>query len=118
MIIPTKPFENNRVYPPDEQEYDKLMDQIWLYERWAKRANKRVPEIAGRVFCLRHVSYMGRGFHYGMERRLGKILVKINDYDDCPCKPERVFLLRISMKVALRSLFEEVVAAEKSAKRW
>jgi hypothetical protein len=94
------------------------MDQTWLYEKWAKRANKRVPEIAGRIFCLRHVKYMGWGFHYGMERRLGKIMVKINDYDDCPIKPERMFLQRISMQVALRELFRLVVAAEKSAKRW
>lgn len=118
MIIPTELFETKRVYPPDQQEYEKLTDQVWLYERWAKRANKRISELAGRIFCLRNVRYMGWGFHYGMERRLGKILVAINDYDDCPVEPAKMFLKRISLRVAMRELFSRVVAAEKSAKEW
>lgn len=115
--IPDKLLETKRIYPIDEQEHFKQQDQTWLYEKWARRANKQIPNLASRIFALRGKSYPGWGFHYWMERKLGNIIAKLNDYDDCPQEPIKMFTRRIVMKTAVNGLFKEIVKAERSIKR-
>lgn len=109
-------FENSRIYPKEEQEYFKLQNQIWLYEKWKKRFNKQIPNLAARVFALREEFYRGCGFHYGTERKLGGIIYNLNNYDDTPQESKNMMMHRIVMQVAANGLFEDVVEAERSAK--
>jgi hypothetical protein len=43
--------------------------------------NEQLPELAAYVFSLRTTSYMGCGFHYGLEKQLGHMIKMCNDYD-------------------------------------
>ena len=117
MFIPDKLLETLRIYPKDEQEYMKYIDQMQLYVKWAIRTDKRIPELAMRIFNLRGKRYNGFGFQCDKERRLGNILVKINEYDDCPREPKTMMIHRFVMKTAVNQLFKDVVNAEKSIKR-
>jgi len=113
MFITDKLFDIKQYQSNKEIDlYQKHMAQIWLYERWAKRANNQIPNLASRIFALRNKNYVGCVFHYSIERSLGTILVKLNNYDDCP--PTNLYMMqhRIVMKVSLNQLFEDVVNAE------
>ena len=113
MFITDKLFDIKQFQLNKEIDlYQKHMDEIWLYKRWANRANNQIPNLASRIFALRNKNYLGCGFHYSMERSLGIILAKLNNYDDCP--PTSLYMMqhRIVMKVSLNQLFKDVVDAE------
>jgi hypothetical protein len=115
-FIPQTLFKSKRVYPKDEQDYFKQMDQQWLYRRWEKRVDKQIPNLATRVFALREKMYPGWGFHYEMEKRLGKIIYELNNYDDCPQDWKKIAMRRLVMEVIVSGLFEDVKIAEMSTK--
>jgi hypothetical protein len=114
MYIPDKLLETKHTYDKESQDYFKQQGQRWIYEKWAKRANKQIPNLATRIFNLREKSYVGHGFHYGIERRLGNIIAKLNDYDDCPREIIKIITHKIVMKTAVNRLFDDVVKAERS----
>ena len=117
VFIPDKPFETSRIYPKDEQEYNKLIDQIWLYRRWEYRANDQIPELARRIFNLRYKDHKGHSFTYAIERKLGNILIQIHNYNDCPRDPHEMESHRATTRIAMNNLFKRVVNIEKSLKR-
>ena len=114
MYIPDKLLETKHTYDKESQDYFKQQGQRWIYEKWAKRANKQIPNLATRIFNLRAKSYVGHGFHYGMERRLRNIIAKLNDYDDCPREIKKIITRKIVMKTAVNRLFKSVTETEKS----
>lgn len=87
--------------------------ELEKYNNWRKRANEHLPSLARRVFALRYVHYNGCGFHWGMERTLGYLISKMNDFDDCPNDPTHILTLHIILKVKMIRLFKEIVTAEK-----
>lgn len=88
-----------------------------VYEVWRKRACVRLPELASRVFALRGTSYLGCGFHYGLESSLGSNIKYISDptKDIDVLNPMKEMTSRIANQVALKMLFNDVVKAEESA---
>ncbi len=77
---------------------------------WRKRANRQLPKIAERVFALRKRFYSGCGFHYGMERELGKAIAMVNDFTSVLTLDKIVL-----EKIVVEALFKNVKEAEKSA---
>ncbi len=77
---------------------------------WRKRVNKSLPKLADRVFTLRSRFYSGCGFHYGMEKNLGRAIAQNNDYDS-----HLTWDRMILEKVILEQLYQSVKEAEKSA---
>jgi hypothetical protein len=51
------------------------------HREFLEKCNEQLPELANYVFSLRKVSYMGCGFHYGLEKQLGNMIKICNDYD-------------------------------------
>ena len=47
---------------------------------WRKRVKKNLPALAERVFALRKKFYAGCGFHYELEKNLGKVIAMMNDF--------------------------------------
>ena len=41
-----------------------------------------LPSLAIRVFALRGTSYKGSGFHYAMEKTVGGLLYRTNNFDE------------------------------------
>lgn len=78
--------------------------------KWQRRVAKGLPALSVRVFALREVMYPGCGFHYGMERSLGRVIALANDYD-------RRFDVADAIidQVLVESLYREVAAAEASS---
>lgn len=89
------------------------------FTKWRKRTAKNMPELAARVFALRKRFYMGCGFHWGMEKSLGYILAKLNDYDDSRYyHSDNAISLHIALEVLVQELYHSVVKAEQSAIEW
>lgn len=79
---------------------------------WRARAAKNMPALAMRIFALREVAYPGYGFHWNMERRLGSIMMHLNDYDT----PLSV-VGQIGVEVALEGLYADAAKAEASVNK-
>lgn len=80
---------------------------------WRKRAAKRLPELAARVFALRGRVYDGFGFHYAMESNLGKVLADLNDFET-----PREVLQQVLSELMVEELYRDVALAERSAAKW
>jgi hypothetical protein len=78
---------------------------------WRRRINKHVPRLATRVFALRGKSYMGCGYHYAMESRLGKMIARMNDHENVI-----TVLDTILDKLLVEELVRSIVRAEFSAR--
>lgn len=88
-------------------------DRVFQHYAWRKRVNKHFPKLAQRVFALRDKSYMGCGFHYSMERQLGRLMACVNDYN----KP--IEMLDIIMDpMNFREFIRDLVRAEFSNRGW
>lgn len=74
---------------------------------WRKEINKTLPELASRVFALRQGGYSGSGFHYNMEKTLGRVIAMVNNYDD-PLELHTP----ITDKVIYEGLIEDIQKAE------
>jgi hypothetical protein len=79
--------------------------------QWRKRVNAHLPTLAARVFALRDKSYMGCGFHYGLEKQLGSLIAWVNDYDN-----PLTFSTRIRDELGLGFLLRGLLRAEFSSK--
>lgn len=84
--------------------------ELKKFNAWRKRVKKKLPDLANRVFALRGRHYMGCGFHWSMEKTLGRVILDINNFDKRFDMPDQVVC-----RVIVAGLFEEVVKAEKSA---
>lgn len=78
---------------------------------WRKRAARNMPALATRIFALRDKMYQGCGFHWCMERDLGRLIARLNDYDS-PFDAAQ----RLGTEVALEMLYREVKGAEETAR--
>lgn len=85
------------------------------YEEWVKKQLVIIPELASRVFALRNKPYMGCGFHYDMEKRLGDVISRLNNVDYYQ-NPNEIFMFRICTEVLLKALLKSVAEAEASLK--
>lgn len=94
--------------------------ELKKFDAWRKAQNATVPALAARVFALRGRMYAGAGFHWGMERHLGKVLALLNDFDshEFYAPGAHPLALRIGLKVSLEMLRRDVSAAERSAAKW
>jgi hypothetical protein len=88
-------------------------DRAKAHWAWRRKVNNHLPAVAGRVFALRSRAYMGCGFHYAMEQRLGKILAWANDYDQTP-----TFAGSIIEEVVWEEFLRDLIRAEFSARGW
>lgn len=79
-------------------------------ESWRRRTLKGMPALAARVFALRGVAYQGHGFHWALEREMGRVLARLNDYDS----PFGV-AVQITTEVIVENLYRDVSRAEGSA---
>ncbi len=84
------------------------------FTRWRKRTNKGMPELAARVFALRSKGYVGCGFHWSLEKSLGFLIGRLNDYDDGSYYGVDAMAYQIGLQVAARFLYKNVAKAEKS----
>ena len=58
-----------------------MTDRTEKHFAWRKRVARNLPEWAARTFALRNKSYLGCGFHYGLEKQLGSVIRLTNDYE-------------------------------------
>lgn len=76
---------------------------------WRRSIAKGLPEIAMRVFALREKMYRGSGYHYSLERTLGKVIAFANTVDDEPS-----FSATITDEITYEFLQKNLTAAEAS----
>lgn len=89
----------------DAVDYD-----VWKrHLEWRRSITKGLPEIAMRVFALREKMYRGCGFHYSLERTLGRVIAFANTVDDEPS-----FSATITDQMAYETLLEHLTASETS----
>jgi len=70
-----------------------------------------LPALAKRVFALRDTTYPGCGFHWSMEKAIGVLLRRVNDFDS-PFNDDALMVC----EVAYEQLLEDVAKAEAEAK--
>jgi hypothetical protein len=90
------------------------------FTKWRKRAARRMPQIAARVFALRGHAYPGHGFHYGLEKLLGACLRELNNYDDGSYyhgEDTSVTAAQISLKVIVEELHRRVKEIEEEIEK-
>jgi hypothetical protein len=85
---------------------------------WRQAEADKMPALAARVFALRNKMYTGCGFHWGMERDLGVIIARLNDYDTDYYHGTEALARQIGLEVHLEQLYKHVEQAEKSAEEW
>lgn len=78
------------------------------YEKWRKRAVKQLPKVSARVFAARQIFYNGCGFHYGLEKKLGYCIWRMNNHDDYPKEWWDVMLIQM----AFAEIFKELQRIE------
>ncbi len=85
------------------------------FTEWRKQEIAKLPEIAQRVFALRKAFYMGCGFHWSLEKKLGAVIRYLNDYDDHTMynTPDAI-ATQITIQVIVEGLYEDVAKAEQS----
>lgn len=97
-----------------DEEYKLFRAEASKFDKWRNRANKHIPTLSARIFALRDKNYVGWGFHYSLEKKLGYIILKFNDFDNRPTTSRDMWTHRVIMEVHLDGLFKDVVKAEKS----
>ncbi len=96
-----------------EAEYKQERARERVFDAWRNKCRDAMPELARRVFALRHRMYTGAGFHWAMEKELGSVIAMLNDFD-------RHFGMstEIVLKVRVQGLYKDVAKAEQSADEW
>lgn len=88
-------------------------EQAKAFHEWQRKVQEQLPELANRVFALRGKMYTGCGFHYSMERQLGRAIIAAHPSNEYP-----TIFSEISDRLAVEMLFNDVKKAEKSAAEW
>ena len=91
----------------ESQELQEIQE-LKKFNKWRKKVGKTLPDLAKRVFALRGKSYMGYGFHWGLEKDLGWIIATMNDFD----KSYRDLGTRMIVEVRYEQLIERVEEIE------
>lgn len=94
-------------------EYERYLKESKEFNAWRDRAVDQLPALAARIFKLRISVYGGCGFHYSLEKTLGYLLWKLNDFQAYPLDIREMVAYRVVMKVQLNGLFKDVIKAEK-----
>lgn len=106
--------------PGDFEYVDEILqnEQNNRFNDWRRRVNKKLPELASRVFALRGRGYPGCAGQWNMEKRLGNVITEINNYDT-----DRYFttgknntVSQLNLEVCVGMLYQEVKEAEESLK--
>ena len=79
-------------------------------QRYVSRIREALPYLSERVFALRKVFYVGKGFGWAIERRLGYVIREASDYDT-----RWTLERRRALEIAHESLIEDIETAEHSA---
>lgn len=85
--------------------------QFREFDAWRERVRESLPDTAQRVFALRGRGYFGCGFHWYMEKELGRVIHDLNNHD----RSWRSVADQITVQFLTQSLFNSLVKAEKSA---
>ena len=72
-----------------------------------RELQNKLPAVAMRVFALRGKPYQGHGYHWGMEKSIGYLLSKVNDYDS-----KFDHMDQMTMEILYEELLERVDTAE------
>lgn len=88
-------------------------DRARAHNAWRRKVNVHLPAVAARVFALRAVPYMGSGYHYGLEKTLGRLIAKMNTYDEAP-----TFAESLVEEVIWTEFLRDLIRAEFSARGW
>lgn len=88
------------------------------FTEWRKRVADEMPELATRVFALRKRMYMGAGLHWSMERELGFVMARVNDYDHDYYHGPNAWADCIVLEVRYEALIKSVIEAEATADEW
>ena len=88
-------------------------EQDHKYESWVEESLKLLPDLAARVFALRNKSYMGCGYHYALEEKLGKVICNLNNTDYYRKDDKGVIAFRCCTRVLLKVLIDGIEKAEK-----
>ena len=92
-------------------------EQNTKFSEWRVKVSDELPALAQRVFSLRAKMYTGCGFHWAMERDLGYVMAKVNDFDDSDIYyGSDAAAKQIALEVTYELLRENVQKAEESAK--
>ncbi|WP_454740451.1 hypothetical protein [Cupriavidus necator] len=94
-------------------EAERKADREW--EKWRKRAARRLPDLASRVFALNGKPYNGGGGHYAMVRSLGRMITEVGDPTRSPFEREQRWANRLITQVAFEGLHADLREAERSA---
>ena len=93
-------------------EYERYLKESKEFNAWRDRAIEQLPALAARIFKLRISVYGGCGFHYSLEKTLGYLLWKLNDFQAYPLDIREMAAHHLVMKVHLNGLFKDVILAE------
>jgi hypothetical protein len=87
------------------------------FKAYLKGIAARLPELSARTFALRDKMYSGCGFHWSLERSLGKLIVAANDYENGDYWKEGRdgMAARIMVEVGFETFIESLEEFEKSA---
>lgn len=100
---------------PSNEELLRERKEDRKFEKWRKGVNAHLPNLSQRIFALRGILYQGCGFHYDLERQLGRVIMEINNYND-PTRPyyhqREKIVNRIGLEVLVDSLFKQLMRIE------
>ena len=52
-----------------------------------------------------------------MERTLGYLILKMNDFDNCPIDQKQLFIKYTILRIKMIGLFKDVIDAEKTTRK-
>ncbi|QRE77361.1 hypothetical protein [Methylobacterium aquaticum] len=99
--------EHMRAYAAEEEARK-------AHSEWMDRLSKGLPELAARVFALRGELYMGCGFHWSLESRLGRVITIATNVDADVWHGKNAFANRIVDKVVVNQFYKDVARIEAS----
>ncbi|QYY33704.1 hypothetical protein K2O51_31150 (plasmid) [Cupriavidus pinatubonensis] len=92
----------------EQLQAERKADLEW--KKWRRRAARRLPELAARVFALKGKDY------YATIGRLGRLISDVGDPTSTPYEGKQRFGNRIVTQIAFEALHAELREAEAAAK--
>ncbi|WP_432263488.1 hypothetical protein [Cupriavidus sp. TMH.W2] len=94
-------------------EAERKADSEW--EAWRRRAARRLPDLAARVFALSNKSYMGSGTHYALVGSLGRMIAEVGDPTRSPFERKERLAYRLITQIVFEGLHSDLHKAEKTS---
>jgi hypothetical protein len=82
------------------------------HARWMEEAADKIPALAARVFALRGTGYLGSGFGWSLEARLGRVITMATDAEGDVWYGPKAMMNRTVARMALRRLIADIERAE------